>query len=212
MFKKILTSYIIFNFCTPVFASQEQDLLSPDVQALLQTEIINPVPPHLVFNSKQNADAWLFDMSNRLQKWIKDKDTRIRYLTIIQYESIRAGLDPQLVLALITVESKFNQYAISPNGALGIMQVMPFWVKQIGTPNQDLLDIRTNIRYGCTILRYYLDKENNNLDLALARYNGSVGQSWYPNLVKDSYTKYWEPYPVMLMINNKLVVVDYTKD
>lgn len=212
MYKKLLLSYIIFNLHSPVFASQEQEILSPDVQALLHTEILNPVQPHLVFNSKQNADAWAYDMSNRLKKWVIDKDTRIRYLTIIQYEAVRAGLDPQIVLSLITVESRFNPYAISPVGALGIMQIMPFWQKQIGTSSQSLLDVRTNIRYGCTILRYYLDKEKGNMDRALARYNGSLGKTWYPDLVHDSYNKYWTPYPVMMMVDGKPVMIDYTKD
>lgn len=212
MYKKLLLSYIIFNLYSPVFASQEQEILSPDVQALLHTEILNPVQPHLVFNSKQNADAWAYDMSNRLKKWVNDKDTRIRYLTIIQYEAVRAGLDPQIVLSLITVESRFNPYAISPVGALGIMQIMPFWQKQIGTSSQSLLDVRTNIRYGCTILRYYLDREKGNMSRALARYNGSLGKTWYPDLVYDSYNKYWTPYPVMMMVGGKPTMIDYTKD
>lgn len=204
-------------FCCLIFAvnlaygaTQEQERLSPDVQAGLHSSIINPIQPHLVFNTDDEADAWMFDMSNRLKKWVPDDFLRKRYLTIIQYEASRAGIDPQMILAVITVESRFNKYALSSAGARGMMQVMPFWQTQIGTQNQSLFDTETNIRYGCTILRYYLQKENWNMDLALARYNGSKGQTWYPTLVKNAYYNYWKPYPMMKFKDGKVVYINYT--
>lgn len=182
-----------------VAGNQHQERLAADVQASLHSAIINPIQPHLVFPTKAQADAWLNEMSNRLKKWVVDEFMRKRLLTIIQYEAVRAGLDPQMVLSVITVESRFNKYAISPVGALGIMQVMPFWVKQIGAPGQDLLEVRTNIRFGCTILRHYLQIEHGDLYYALGRYNGSRGQSTYPNLVFAAYNQYWQSATALSM-------------
>ncbi len=192
-------------------ATQTQEQLSNDVKVSLHRSIIAPIEPHLVFNSPDKADAWLKDMDNRLKKWVKDEYLRKGYLVAIQYEATRAGLDPQIVLSVITVESKFNNFAISSAGAIGLMQVMPFWQRQIGTSNQSLFNVQTNLRYGCTILRYYLQRENGNLQRALARYNGSVGKTWYPQLVMQAYNNYWTPFPVMTLKNNKAVYIDYTK-
>lgn len=200
--------FCILLICKLAFSSQ-QEILAPDVQALLKSDILNPVRPHLVFNSEEQATAWLNDMSNRLKKWVPDEVLRKRYLTIIQYESVRAGLDPQLVLALITVESKFNKYAISSSGARGMMQIMPFWQAQIGTINQNLFDIQTNIRYGCTILRYYLHQENGDMSKALAAYNGSKGQVWYSQMVMHAYDTYWQNATVIQIKNGQIVTVDY---
>ena len=187
-------------FCQSAYAgNQQEEKLSADVQASLHSSIINPIQPRLVFPTKEQADAWLSDMSNRLKKWIPDDFMRNRLLTIIQYESVRAGLDPQLVLSVITVESRFNKYAISSAGAMGIMQVMPFWVRQIGASGQDLLQVQTNIRFGCTILRHYMQLEHGDVYYALGRYNGSRGQPTYPNLVFSAYQKYWEPAAVMTL-------------
>ena len=193
-----------------IAATQEQERLSPDVQAGLRSSILNPIEPHLVFKSPDQGQAWMSDMSKRLKNWVPDDFLRKRYLTTIQYEASRAGLDPQMVLAVITVESRFNKYAISSSGAIGLMQIMPFWQQQIGTYDQSLFDTQTNIRYGCTILRYYLQRENGNMERALGRYNGSLGQAAYPQLVFNAYTKYWLPYPVMELKNGKIVTIDYT--
>lgn len=179
------------------YARGHEELLSADVQAAMHASVINPIEPHLVFADQDKAQAWLNDMSVRLKRWVPDDFMRKRLLTRIQYEAVRAGLDPQIVLSLITVESKFNKYAISYAGAEGIMQVMPFWLREIGNGNQSLLDVDTNIRFGCTILRYYLQVEHGNLQRALARYNGSIGQTWYPDRVMAAYNRYWEPATVM---------------
>ena len=204
-------------------ATQVMEALADNVQTSLHDQVSNPIRPHLVFSNQDKANAWLKDMSNRLSKWLKDDEyLKTGYLTIIQYEAARADLDPQIVLSLITVESRFNNFAISPVGAIGLMQIMPFWQLQIGTTEQNLFDVQTNLRYGCTILRYYIQKEKDIsgkkgiidekviLDRALARYNGSIGKTWYPELVKQAYDSYWTPYPVMTMKGKQVVTIDYT--
>jgi soluble lytic murein transglycosylase-like protein len=192
------------------FASQEREQLSPDIALTMHSSIVNPITPHLVFKDNVTANAWLNDMSSRIKNWVPDEFIRKKILTVIQYESSRAGLDTQLVLSLITVESRFNKYAISSTGARGVMQVMPFWVAQIGDANQDLFDFETNIRYGCTILRYYLIKEHGNMRRALARYNGSLGRDDYPNLIYAAYNKYWRPASVIMINKNKVNYIDYS--
>lgn len=212
----IATLFACINFANA--GDQKEESLSADVQASLHSAIINPIQPRLVFSSPEKADAWYKDMSKRLLKLapknplVQDEFMRKRLLTIIQYESVRAGLDVQLVLSLITIESRFNKYAVSSAGARGLMQVMPFWVRQIGTTEQDLFNIQTNVRYGCTILRFYLQKEKGDMFMALGRYNGSRGQATYPNLVFGAYNKYWEP-AAYTTIDSKgnLKSIDYTK-
>ena len=134
---------------------------------------------------------WLEDMSQRLVKRVPDEQTRRDFLTTVQYESKRAGLDPQLVLGIIEVESKFRKYAVSKAGARGLMQVMPFWIEQIGGKADNLFAERTNLRYGCIILRHYLDRERGNMTNALARYNGSLGQAQYPQHVLRAWKDRW---------------------
>jgi soluble lytic murein transglycosylase-like protein len=122
-------------------------------------------------------------MSDRLAKRIPDEKFRVELLKTVHYEATRAGLDPQLVLGVLQVESGFKKYAVSKAGARGLMQVMPFWVGLIGRKDDNLFHLRTNIRYGCVILRHYLDLEKGNLFKALGRYNGSLGRAEYPNQV-----------------------------
>ncbi len=110
----------------------------------------------------------------------------------MHYEATRAGLDPQMVLGLIQVESAFKKYAVSSVGARGYMQVMPFWVRSIGTQDQNLFHLKLNLRYGCTILRHYIDIERGDLYRALGRYNGSLGRPQYPNLVLGAWRKNWD--------------------
>jgi soluble lytic murein transglycosylase-like protein len=137
------------------------------------------------------AVAWLSEMSGRLERRVVDRESRLEFLRAVHYEATRAGLDPQLVLGLIEVESGFKKYAVSSSGARGFMQVMPFWIKVIGRSDDNLFHLRTNLRYGCTILRHYLDIEQGNLYRALGRYNGSLGQSGYPNLVRNAWQNRW---------------------
>ena len=138
-----------------------------------------------------DAQVWLTDMSRRLEKRIPDHNYRISLLQDIHREATRSGLEPELVLSVIQVESNFNSYAISRAGARGLMQVMPFWLKEIGRPGDSLFHDKTNLRYGCTILKYYLAKEHGNRVLALARYNGSRGSRQYPALVYKTLNTTW---------------------
>lgn len=170
---------------------QKEETLSNSVKAVMQESVSDSAAPRLIFSDSQEGQAWLAEMSQRLQKRMPDKSYREDFLTTVHYEATRAGLDPQLVLGLIQVESAFKKYAVSSVGARGYMQVMPFWVKSIGNTDHNLFNLRLNLRYGCTILRHYLDIERGNLFRALGRYNGSLGRATYPNLVLDKQRKYW---------------------
>lgn len=143
------------------------------------------------FTDRFDAEVWLTDMAGRLSRKVPDPKERLLILKTAHYEASRADLPPELVLAVIDVESNFDRFAISHAGARGLMQVMPFWLDEIGRPEDDLFDIRTNLRMGCTILRHYLDRERGNRTRALARYNGSVGKTWYPQLVYKALGKRW---------------------
>ena len=161
------------------------------MRAVLQRSVSDQAPLKLAFASQYEADYWLNEMSRRLKKTLPDAEYRMNFLKTVHYEATRAGLDPQLVLGLIEVESSFNKYAVSKSGARGYMQVMPFWVKEIGTKGQNLFHLRVNLRYGCTILRHYLDIEKGNLFRALGRYNGTLGKPDYPNLVRAAWRNHW---------------------
>jgi soluble lytic murein transglycosylase-like protein len=143
------------------------------------------------FEDRFDAEVWLTDMSRRLERQLKDPQERIKLLTLVHLEASRVALPPELILAVIEVESNFDRYAISVAGALGLMQIMPFWLDEIGRPNDNLLHTDTNLRYGCTILRFYLDKEKGDLRRALGRYNGSLGKRKYPNKVIDKLSRKW---------------------
>lgn len=143
------------------------------------------------FTDRFHAEVWLTDMSARLERQLSDPEERIELLTLVHMEAARVKLPPNLILAVIDVESNFDRYAISVAGARGLMQIMPFWKEEIGRPGDNLLHTSTNLRYGCTILRYYYDKENGDLRRALGRYNGSLGQRKYPNKVIDKLTRKW---------------------
>ncbi len=169
---------------------QEKELLAASVRAAMH-EAVSDAPPIIAIEDVGERDRWLSEMSQRLEKRIPDPKLRNELLTTIHYEATRAGLDPQLVLGLIQVESRFKRYALSKAGARGYMQVMPFWVEAIGNREDNLFHMRTNLRYGCTILRHYIDREKGNLYLALGRYNGSRGQAEYPNRVLAAWQKQW---------------------
>ncbi|MEN3372714.1 lytic transglycosylase domain-containing protein [Dechloromonas sp. ZS-1] len=171
--------------------AQKYEPLSASVQAALYKAVSDSRPQVSSFKTPLEAADWLGEMSRRLEKRIPDREYRIDLLRSVHYEATRAGLDPQLVLGLIQVESGFRKYAVSSAGARGYMQVMPFWVKLIGRPDDSLFELRTNLRYGCTILRHYLDIEKGDLYRALGRYNGSLGQPEYPNLVRGAWHKHW---------------------
>ncbi|HCV14026.1 MAG TPA: transglycosylase, partial [Candidatus Accumulibacter sp.] len=162
--------------------AQKYEPLSASVRAALSRTVSDRAPPRSSFSDSMEAIGWLSEMSQRLEKRIPDRDARLDFLRAVHYEATRAGLDPQLVLGLIQVESGFKKYAVSTAGARGFMQVMPFWVRLVGGSEDNLFHLRTNLRYGCTILRHYLDIERGDLYRALGRYNGSLGQPQYPNM------------------------------
>jgi soluble lytic murein transglycosylase-like protein len=185
---------VLLALCIPLSAqagAQKEEKLSASVRSMMQQAVADQAAPKLAFSSQQEAQLWLDDMSQRLAKRIPDANYRFDLLSTVHYEATRAGLDPHLVLGLIEVESGFRKYAVSKSGARGYMQVMPFWTKTIGSSKQDLFHLRTNLRYGCTILRYYLDQEHGDLYRALGRYNGSLGKPEYPNMVKAAWHNHW---------------------
>ena len=145
------------------------------------------------FEDRFEAEVWLADMSARLRRRIPDKQERLDLLRMVHAEARRADLSPELVLAVIQVESNFDRFAISVVGARGLMQIMPFWLVELGRPDDNLFDVHTNLRFGTTILRYYLDKENGHESRALARYNGSLGSNRYPTLVYNALRERWYP-------------------
>ncbi|XZG69628.1 lytic transglycosylase domain-containing protein [Chitinibacteraceae bacterium HSL-7] len=185
---------VLMLVCTlPVWAgAQREEALSSSVQSAMSRAVADGAQPRLMFTNPAEGQAWLAAMSERLKSRIPDQFMRERLLTTVQYEATRAGLDPQLVLGLIFVESRFNRYALSPVGARGLMQVMPFWQRLIGTPEQSLFDLQTNLRFGCTILRHYLDIEKGDYFRALGRYNGSLGRAEYPNLVYNAWKTHFD--------------------
>ncbi len=174
--------------------AQKYEPLSASVQSRMHSTISDQATPFLAFDTVDDARAWLDSMSKKLARRMPDRRSREEFLVTVHYEAKRAGLDPQLVLGLIQVESNFRKYAISSAGARGYMQVMPFWVKLIGTRDHNLFHLRTNLRYGCVILKHYLEIEKGDLFRALGRYNGSLGQADYPNLVVRAWINHWK-YP-----------------
>jgi soluble lytic murein transglycosylase-like protein len=173
--------------------NQAQEQLADSVRNSMQASIADRAVPVLLFKSgSQNAYLWLSEMSRRLEQRIPDRKQRTELLKTVQYEATRAGLNPQLVLGVMQVESGFRKYAVSGAGARGYMQVMPFWTKLIGEPHHNLFALRTNLRYGCVILRYYLDIEKGDFFRALGRYNGSLGQPEYPNAVNAAWQGRWK--------------------
>jgi soluble lytic murein transglycosylase-like protein len=172
--------------------AQQYEPMTAAVQAAMAASLADRSPPEPVYKSVQEKIDWLGKMADRLPRRHKPKyEQRIEFLQTVRYEAQRAGLEPELVLGLIQVESGFRRYAISSAGARGYTQVMPFWTKVIGNGDPaTLFDMRTNLRYGCLILRHYLDRENGNLFRALGRYNGSLGRAEYPNAVLAAWKKW----------------------
>lgn len=175
--------------------AQKYEPLADSVRVALAGQIADSRPPERPFTSIDDRLAylaWMGEMSERLKGRIADYSARVEFLKTLDYESARAGLDRQLVLGLIQVESNFRKYAVSVAGARGYMQVMPFWTRVIGDGEpRRLFEMRANLRYGSVILRHYLDIENGDLFLALGRYNGSRGRPQYPNAVLAAWKNRW---------------------
>ena len=184
---KQFTASLLLLILSATHVVHAQDSTDPELRELLKKAITESDS----FTDRFEAEVWLTDMSNRLKKKVPDHKKRIRLLKNIHFEARRAKLHPELVLAVIDVESNFNPFAISRAGAMGLMQVMPFWLKEIGRPGDNLFRTHTNLRMGCTILKYYLDKEKGNLTRALMRYNGSLGSYRYTKKVFNALDFRW---------------------
>jgi hypothetical protein len=172
-------------------SQQQYEPLAASVRATMHRSVNDVAPAGIPIKDAIERERWMNEMSLRLSKRISDPQARTELLTAVHYEATRAGLDPQLVLSLIQIESNFKKYALSKAGAHGYMQVMPFWTKLIGSEGDNLFHLRTNLRYGCTILRHYLDIEKGNIFRALGRYNGSLGRATYPNRVRNVWQNDW---------------------
>jgi len=172
--------------------AQQYEPLADSVRARLSQQVADRGVAAIYFRSNSDAQRWLAAMDARLANRMPDRKQRLELLRTVHYEATRARLDPQLVLGVIEVESGFRKYAVSRAGARGYMQVMPFWVKLIGQPGHNLFHLRTNLAYGCAILRFYLDMEHGDYYRALGRYNGSLGQPEYPNLVLSAWRGRWK--------------------
>lgn len=189
---RLIAATICLLGASAAFAgAQQYEPLSASVRGALHKAVSDSRPAVSSFRNSIDAVDWLGEMSRRLEKRIPNREYRIDLLRSVHYEATRAGLDPQLVLGLMQVESGFRKYAVSSAGARGYMQVMPFWVKLIGRPEDSLFDLRTSLRYGCTILRHYLDIEKGDVFRALGRYNGSLGKAEYPNMVRAAWQNQW---------------------
>ncbi len=181
----LLVIIAVSAFCNPVSAANKE--VDPELRAAL----MRTVNESSSFEDRFDAEVWLVDMSNRMRRYIKDPNRRLELLKMVHSEATKADLEPELVLSVIHTESLFDRFAISRVGAQGLMQVMPFWKNEIGRPGDNLTRVDTNLRYGCTILRHYLNREKGDLIRALARYNGSLGKTWYPEKVLNAWEKYW---------------------
>lgn len=173
-------------FYLPTSVAQDK---SDDNQELL-TILKKTIEQSDSFEDEFDAQVWLVSKSTQLKRYIKDEEKRLDLLRRIHRAATRADLSPEIVLAVIQIESAFNPYALSHAGAQGMMQVMPFWKNEIGRPDDNLIDVETNLRYGCTILKHYLDREKGHLTNALARYNGSYGKYWYPEKVLVAWERW----------------------
>jgi len=175
--------------------AQVEEPLADSVRSALAMAIANAAPPKPAFEAMEDRLSylrWLGAMSERLKRYKDEHLTRVEFLETLWYESKRSGLEPSLVLALVQVESGFRKFVVSSAGARGYMQVMPFWARLIGDGDASrLFHMQTNLRFGCVILRHYLNVERGDMFLALGRYNGSRGRGEYPAAVFAA-RKRWE--------------------
>ena len=184
----------VFAFAALPAGSQSfSNLRAGDVDPELRATLLRAVAEADSFDDRFHAEVWLTDMATRLARQVPNADERLRILRTVHKQATRAELPPELVLAVIDVESNFDRYAISSATAIGLMQIMPFWIDELGLDGDLnlLFDIETNILLGCRILKYYLDMEDGDLIQGLARYNGSTGQRWYGDRVIDRLRDKW---------------------
>ncbi|AMX01743.1 lytic transglycosylase domain-containing protein [Microbulbifer thermotolerans] len=187
MIRKSLATLLLCLLFTGVQAQGEVAQIDPELKRALKEAVTQADS----FVDRFDAEVWLMSKSQPLARYIKDPQERMRVLKAVHREATRAGLRPEIVLAVIQIESAFDPYAVSRVGAQGMMQVMPFWKKEIGRPDDNLIDMDTNLRYGCTILKHYIEKAKGNLADALAYYNGSYGRYTYSRKVLDAWAARW---------------------
>ncbi len=190
MATRLLVALLSLLLCVAAHA-QVRQAAEPELRELLQHTVAQADS----FQDRFDAEVWLLDMSTRMRRYIPDAEERLSLLRLVHREASKAGLRPDLVIALIHAESHFDRFAISSVGAQGMMQVMPFWKAELGRPQDNLTDNATNLRYGCTILSFYLRKENGDLNRALARYNGSLGKHTYSAKVVGFWHDFWYVKP-----------------
>lgn len=198
MIKKVIICLFVFTSQVCFSGQQAYEEMKAETKQTLSKFISDMRPQVSSFSSPEEESFWIDKQSKILTKYISNVDDRISLLKSIHYEAIRAGLEPELVLGLIEVESGFKKYAVSSVNALGLMQVMPFWVDTIGMPGHNLFHMRTNLRYGNIILKHYLDIEKGNMFRALSRYNGSLGRDKYPLAVQAAAFKYRQANKVVM--------------
>lgn len=185
---------LLLTLLLPVsLAAQPED---PEERAALRAFLDTTINSADSFADRYDAEVWLVDMAARLERFVEPAQARLDLLRLIHAAATRAGLPPELVLAVIEVESHFDRFAISRVGAQGMMQVMPFWKNEIGRREDNLTDNRTNLEYGCRILQFYLQREDGNLHRALAAYNGSSGSRRYSNKVYRAWDRHWRNQPL----------------
>ena len=182
----LLPALIIFYISSIVAAE-----VTSEIDAELKQRLITALASDDNMKDRFDMNVWVTDMEARLRPYIKDSHSRLELLKHVYLESRRVDVPPELVLAVIHIESHFDHFAISRVGARGLMQIMPFWLNEIGRPEDNLFNIATNLRFGCTILRHYIDKEDGDIARALARYNGSRGQRVYPDKIFNQLRLNW---------------------
>ena len=190
--RKALAFLLIYLLASPVLAQPADEQEREELRTFLEKAITSADS----FEDRYDAEVWLVDMSARLARFIDDPLHRLELLRDIHAAAAKAELPPELVLSVIEVESHFNRFAVSSAGAQGMMQVMPFWKKEIGRPDDNLTINQTNFAYGCRILQFYLQREKGQLHKALARYNGSVGRRTYSNKVYRAWQRNWRTEPL----------------
>ncbi|MFN2328991.1 MAG: lytic transglycosylase domain-containing protein [Chromatocurvus sp.] len=194
----MLTRRHCLAFIIAISGTAAADVTRPpdDTAAELRRFLEDMIAGSDSFQDRYAAEVWLVDMSSRLSPFVTSEEQRLQLLNLIHRAALRSELSPELVLAVIEVESAFNRFAVSRAGAQGLMQVMPFWRREIGRPNDNLTDNATNLDYGCRILQFYIDREDGDLHRALAAYNGSSGSRRYSNKVYRVWQERWRTGPL----------------
>ncbi|MFT6202288.1 MAG: soluble lytic murein transglycosylase-like protein [Candidatus Endobugula sp.] len=193
--KRLYVILLLVAWCSLIITNTSHAETTPPAQQWVDEELRNALLQSIdtaeSFDDRFDAEVWLVAMSEKLKRYIKDPKKRFTFLQKIHHAATQAQLDPELVLAVIQIESAFNPYAVSRVGAQGMMQVMPFWKKELGRTDDNLIHLETNLRYGCTILKHYIDREKGHIANALARYNGSYGTTKYSRKVMSAWLDYW---------------------